>query len=59
MKLPIVLAGGGLRHGQHLAFDQKHNTPLGRLYVSMMQRLGIETDQFVSGKGTLPGLEFA
>ena len=55
--LPIVVAGGGFRHGQHLVFDQNHNTPLGRLYVSMMQRLGIETDHFVSGRGTLPGLE--
>jgi hypothetical protein len=55
--LPIMLAGGGFRHGQHLAFDAANNTPLGRLYVTMLQRMGIETDQFVSGKGTLPGLE--
>ena len=57
--LPIILAGGGFRHGQHLAFDRENNTPLGRLYVSMLQRLGLEVDQFVSGRGTLPGLEMA
>ncbi len=55
--LPIVLAGGGFRHGQHLAFDKDDNTPLCRLYVSMLQWLGVETDQFGTGKGTLPNLE--
>ena len=57
--LPIILAGGGFRHGQHLVFDRENNTPLGRLYVSMLQRLAVETDQFVSGRGTLPGLAMA
>jgi hypothetical protein len=57
--LPIVLIGGGFKHGQHLAFDSNNNTPLGRLYVSMLQRMGIDTERFVSGKGTLPGLELA
>ncbi len=57
--LPIALAGGGFRHGQHLAFDKDSNAPLCRLYVSMLQWLGVETDSFGSGSGTLPGLEFA
>lgn len=55
--LPTILAGGGFKHGQHLAFDQKSPPPLSNLYVSMLQRLGIETDAFGSGKGTLTGLE--
>jgi hypothetical protein len=55
--LPVLLAGGGFRHGAHLAFDQKKNLPLCRLYVSMLQRLGVETDSFASGAGTIPGLE--
>ncbi len=55
--LPILVAGGGFKHGQHLAFDQDNNTPLCRLFVSVLQRLGTEVDQFASGKGTLPGLE--
>lgn len=57
--LPVVLAGGGFKHGQHLAFDAQNNTPLARLYVSLLQRLGVEVDQFASGRGTLPGLEMA
>lgn len=55
--LPIVLAGGGFKHGQHITFDQENNAPLCRLYVSMLQRMGVETDQFATGKGTLSGLE--
>lgn len=55
--LPILLAGGGFRHGQHLAFDQHDNTPLSKLFVSMLQRMGVETDSFGSGTGTLTGLQ--
>src|SRR5205807_6229793 len=55
--LPILLAGGGFKHGQHLAFDPKKSPPLCNLYVSMLQRLGIETDKFGSSTGTLTGLE--
>jgi hypothetical protein len=57
--LPVVLAGGGFRHGQHLAFDAKNPPPLCNLYVSMLQRLGIEADRFGSSTGTLTGLEAA
>jgi len=55
--LPILLAGGGFRHGQHLAFDRDQNKPLCNLFVSLLQRLGIETDEFGSSSGTLTGLE--
>src|SRR5438067_11309654 len=55
--LPVLLAGGGFRHGQHLAFDPKSPPPLSNLYVSMLQRLGIETTKFGSSMGTLSGLE--
>ncbi len=55
--LPILLAGGGFRHGGHLSFDQKRNRPLPDLFVSMLQRLGVETDRFASSTGTLTGLE--
>ena len=56
--LPIILAGGGFKHGQHLAFDPKKHPPLSNLYVSILQRLGLEVDAFASGKGTLNGLDF-
>jgi hypothetical protein len=55
--MPIVLAGGGFKHGTHLAFDPKNSPPLCNLYVSMLQRLGLEIDKFGSSKGTLTGLE--
>ena len=57
VNLPTLLAGGGFKHGQHLAFDQQKGTPLCNLYLSILQRLGIETDSFGSSKGTLNGLE--
>ena len=57
VNLPIVLAGGPWKHGQHLAFDQANNYPLARLFVSMMQGLGLEIGSFASGAGTMQGLE--
>ena len=54
--LPMILAGGGFRHGQHLSFDTVNNTPLANLYVSMLQGLGVEADKFASSTGTLRGL---
>ena len=57
--LPTLLAGGGFRHGQHLAFDTQNNYPLTNLFVSMLQRLGIEVNEFSSGRGTFRGLDMA
>ena len=54
--LPLILAGAGFRHGQHLAFDTVNNTPLANLYVSMLQNLGVEADKFATSTGTLRGL---
>ncbi len=54
--LPVLFAGGGFRHGRHLAFDPGNPPPLSNLYLSMLQRLGIETDKFGSSTGTLTGL---
>ncbi|MGZ0171231.1 MAG: DUF1552 domain-containing protein [Planctomycetales bacterium] len=55
--LPIILAGGGFKHGQHLAFDQTSNSPVANLHVSMLQRLGLDVDHFATSTGTLSGLE--
>jgi len=55
--LPIILAGGGYRHPGHLAFDEKRNEPLANLFVTMLQRLGIEADSFSSSTGSLRGLD--
>jgi hypothetical protein len=54
--LPVLLAGGGFQHGQHLAFNPKNPPKLCNLYVTMLQRLGIEVDKFGSSTGTLTGL---
>jgi hypothetical protein len=55
--LPILLAGGGHRHAGYLAFDEKKNEPLANLFVSMLQRLGIEADSFATSTGSLRGLD--
>ena len=55
--MPVLLAGGGFRHGGHLAFDRKNNYPLPNLYVSVLQQLGLEVDQFATSTGTMKGLE--
>ena len=54
--LPVILAGGGFKHGKHLAFDNTNNTPLANLFVSMLQGLDIEVDKFASSTGTMTGL---
>lgn len=54
--LPVLLAGGGWKHGRHVAGDPKKNTPLARVFVSMLQRFGVETDTFSSGTGPIDGL---
>ena len=56
--LPVVFAGGGFRHGQHLAFDTQHNYPLPNLFVSTLQRMGLETNRFATSTGTMRGLEW-
>ncbi len=55
--LPTLFAGGGFKHGQHLAFDQSQNYPLPNLFVSMLQRMGLNEDRFASSTGTMRGLE--
>jgi hypothetical protein len=55
--LPTLFAGGGFKHGQHLAFDTDRNYPLPNLFLSMLQRMGLETEKFASSTGTMRGLE--
>ena len=57
--LPLLLAGGkalGLKHGQHLAFDQDKHPPLANVLLTLLQKSGIETDKFSDATGTLAGL---
>lgn len=53
--LPIIVAGGGYRHGNYVSHDSKDNTPLSNLLVSLAQRMGLEIDQF--GSSTAAGIK--
>ena len=56
--LPILLAGGGYKHGSHDAHDKENNTPFANLFVPLARRMGLELDQFGSStKSTIRGLE--
>jgi hypothetical protein len=55
--MPVLLAGGGFRHGQHLAFDPKQNHPLPNLFLSVLQQTGLPVERFATSTGTMPGLE--
>lgn len=57
LNLPVLLAGGGFKHGQHLAFDPVNNVPLSNLYVMMLRQFGLDVDRFATSTGTIPGLE--
>jgi hypothetical protein len=51
--LPIILAGGGFKHGSHQKFDEKNNVPLSNLFVAMQQQMGVELDKFGTSSGRL------
>ena len=58
--LPILVAGGGFKHGQHIAHDPKSPPPLCNLWVQIARQMGVEADKFgTSTKETLAGLETA
>ena len=51
--LPVLVAGGGFRHGQHKVYPQDRRVPLCNLYTTILQRFGVETDRFNKATGTL------
>lgn len=57
--LPILLAGGGFRHGELRSYPAESNrrVPLCNLFLSMLQQFGVEADSFSTSTGTLAGLE--
>ncbi len=59
--LPMIFAGGGYRHGEHRVFPDKGpgRVPLCNLYLSMLQRFGVETNRFGLSTGTMRDLERA
>jgi hypothetical protein len=55
--MPVIFAGGGFKHGQHLAFPGDRNYPLSNLYLSIIERMGVEAKRFASATSTFRGLE--
>ena len=57
--LPLLLAGGGFKHGEHKAYpdDKGKRVPAANLLLSMLQNFGLEIDRFGTSTGTLTGLE--
>jgi hypothetical protein len=56
--LPILLAGGGYKHGHHVAHDPDNNTPFANLFVPLAQRMGLEIEKFGSStKSAIRGLQ--
>ena len=51
--LTVILAGGEYKHGRYVAHDQKNNTPLCNLFVSLLNNMGIETSSFATSTGKL------
>ncbi len=57
--IPALFAGGGFRHGQHVSLDPAGGIyPLPNLFVSMLQRMGLEDQKFASSTGVMKGLDF-
>ena len=59
--LPMILAGGRFKHGEHKAYPQtgRGRVQLSNLYLSMLHRFGVETERFGLSTGTLTGLDVA
>lgn len=50
--VPVIVAGGRFRHGQHLAHDTKNNTPLANLFLPLARHMGVELDKFGSSSAS-------
>ena len=59
--LPLILAGGGFKHGEHKVYPDEDGTrvPASNLLLSILQSSGVEIDQFGASTGTLSGLEWS
>jgi len=54
--LPVLFAGGGFKHGRHLAFNQKQNYPLPNLYLNALHQVGLPLESFATSTGEMAGL---
>jgi hypothetical protein len=53
--LPILLAGGGFKHGQHHFFEPSHKPPLSNLWLSILRKFQFKDESFGRSTGTLKG----
>jgi hypothetical protein len=53
-ELPVILAGGGYRHGEFKKVESKglNKVPLCNLFVDIAQRMGVEAESFGNSSGT-------
>lgn len=59
--LPLILAGGGFKHGEHKVYPEKDakRVPAANLLLSILQNHGLDIDRFGASNGSLPGLEWS
>jgi len=50
--LPLIVAGGGFKHGRHIAIDKDKHV-FSNLFVSLAQRMGVQTEKFGFSTGAL------
>jgi hypothetical protein len=56
--LPVLLAGGRFRHGQHLKLNRDNNTPLSNLFVQIANHMNQPLEKFgTSSSSSVTGLE--
>ena len=53
--LPVMVAGGGFKTGQHHSFERegRDGRPLSDLFVTILQQLGLEEESFSTSQGNL------
>jgi len=56
--LPILIAGGGFRHGSHHRFERsgRDGRPLSDLFVTVLQQLGVERERYSTSNSNLNDL---
>ena len=50
--IPLVLAGGGFKHGRHIAIEKEKHV-FSNLFVALAQRMGVEAERFGFSTGVL------
>ena len=54
--MPVLVAGGRLKHCQDRAFDRNKHYPLPNLFVSKRESLGLDAEKFATSTGPMQGL---